>query len=62
MADTALLSKAQLVTVDRPGFGASNFGYAEPSLKKQSALLRPILEKHKNQRRLFLLAIRWEAH
>jgi pimeloyl-ACP methyl ester carboxylesterase len=55
MADTVLLSKAQLITVDRPGFGSSNFGYAEPSLEKQALLLRPILEKHKNQRPIILV-------
>ncbi|NOT76735.1 MAG: alpha/beta hydrolase [Cyclobacteriaceae bacterium] len=55
MADTSLLSKAQLITVDRPGFGASNFGYAEPSLEKQAALLKPILEKHKSQRPIILV-------
>ena len=55
MADTALLAKAQLVTVDRPGFGASNFGYAEPSLQKQADLLKPILESHKHQRPVILV-------
>jgi pimeloyl-ACP methyl ester carboxylesterase len=50
LADTTLLKRCQLITVDRPGFGASNFGQAEPSLKKQAALLKPILEQHKNQR------------
>jgi pimeloyl-ACP methyl ester carboxylesterase len=55
MADTALLSKAQLITVDRPGFGSSNFGYAEPSLQKQAALLKPILEAHKSQRPVILV-------
>ncbi len=55
MADTILLSKAQLITVDRPGFGASNFGYAESSLEKQAALLRPVLEQHKNQRPVILV-------
>lgn len=55
MSDTTLLSKAQLITVDRPGFGASNFGYAEPSLQKQGALLKPILEEHKNQRPIILI-------
>ncbi|MBY0435888.1 MAG: alpha/beta hydrolase, partial [Cyclobacteriaceae bacterium] len=49
MADTALMTKAQLITVDRPGFGSSNFGYAEPSLEKQAALLKPILEKYANR-------------
>ncbi len=55
MADSILLSKAQLVTVDRPGFGHSNFGNAEPSLQKQGALLRPILEDHKNKRPIILV-------
>ncbi|CAN5613597.1 alpha/beta fold hydrolase [soil metagenome] len=55
MADTALLAKAQLITVDRPGFGYSNFGKAEPSLEKQAALLKPILETHKNQRPVILV-------
>jgi pimeloyl-ACP methyl ester carboxylesterase len=50
MADTALLNHAQLITLDRPGFGASNFGYAEPSLIKQVALLEPILRERKNNR------------
>ncbi len=55
MSDTALLARAQLITLDRPGFGASNFGYAEPSLQKQAALLKPILEKHKVQRPIILV-------
>jgi pimeloyl-ACP methyl ester carboxylesterase len=55
MADTALLKRAQLISVDRPGFGASNFGYAEPSLEKQAAYLRPILEENKNHRPIILV-------
>ena len=55
MADTALLKRAQLISVDRPGFGASNFGYAEPSLEKQSACLKPILEENKNHRPVILV-------
>lgn len=47
LGDTTLLEKAQLVSVDRPGFGSSNFGEAEPSLEKQAALIRPIIEKYK---------------
>ncbi len=49
MADTALLKRAQLITVDRAGFGESNFGYAEKSLKKQAQYLKPILEKYQNK-------------
>ncbi len=55
MKDTVLLANAQLISVDRPGFGSSNFGYAEPSLEKQAALLKPILEKHKDQRPIVLV-------
>ncbi len=55
MADTVLLRRAQLITVDRPGFGASNFGDAEPSLAKQSAYLKPILEQNKNHRPIILV-------
>jgi pimeloyl-ACP methyl ester carboxylesterase len=55
LADTALLQRALLVTTDRPGFGYSNFGNAEPSLSKQAALLKPILQKYKNDKPLILV-------
>jgi pimeloyl-ACP methyl ester carboxylesterase len=55
MADTALLKKAQLISVDRPGFGESNFGYGERSVKRQAAVLKPILEKHKTNRPIILV-------
>lgn len=55
LADTALLERAQLIAVDRPGFGSSNFGNAEPSLKKQAALLEPILENYKTNRPIILV-------
>lgn len=55
LTDTTLLEKAQLVAVDRPGFGYSNFGNAEPSLKKQADLLEPILEKYKTNRPIILV-------
>jgi pimeloyl-ACP methyl ester carboxylesterase len=55
MADTVLLEKAQLITTDRPGFGYSNFGVAEPSLQNQAALLKPILEKYKDNRPIILV-------
>ena len=55
MDDTVLLEKTQMISVDRPGFGSSNFGYAEPSIEKQVQELKPILEKHKNKRPVFLV-------
>lgn len=50
LADSLLQPKALLVSTDRPGFGYSNFGLAEPSLQKQALDLKPILEKYKNNR------------
>jgi pimeloyl-ACP methyl ester carboxylesterase len=55
MADTTLLKKAQLISIDRPGFGESNFGYGEPSVKRQAAVLKPILEKYKSNRPIILV-------
>jgi pimeloyl-ACP methyl ester carboxylesterase len=45
-----LRKNSLMVATDRPGFGYSNFGNAEPSLKKQALALKPILEKYKNNR------------
>lgn len=55
LGDSVLLSQAQLISVDRPGFGAANFGNAEPSLQKQAALLKSVIEKNKNNRPVLLV-------
>jgi pimeloyl-ACP methyl ester carboxylesterase len=55
MADSILLKQVQLISVDRPGFGDSNFGYGEKSLKRQAQVLKPILEKYKYGRPVFLV-------
>jgi pimeloyl-ACP methyl ester carboxylesterase len=55
MDDSILLKHAQLISVDRPGFGESNFGYAEKSIQKQAQYLKPILEKHKNNKPVILV-------
>ena len=55
LADTVLLKNALLITTDRPGFGYSNFGNAEPSLQKQSEALKPIIENNKRGRPVILV-------
>lgn len=55
MADSTLLEHAQLITVDRPGFGAANFGYAEPSLQRQAAVLKPLIEENRKNRPVILV-------
>ncbi len=49
MKDDSLLTKVKMVSVDRIGFGYSDFGNGEESLIKQAAYLKPIIEKYKNQ-------------
>lgn len=46
--DTALLKRAQLVAVDRPGYGYSDFGLVEPSILRQAELLQPLINRYKN--------------
>ncbi len=55
LGDSTLLQYAQLISIDRPGFGYSNFGNAEPSLRKQAALIKSIINKNKNNRPVFLV-------
>jgi pimeloyl-ACP methyl ester carboxylesterase len=55
LADSVLLQNALLVSTDRPGFGYSNFGMAEPSLEKQALALKPILEQFGSNRPIILV-------
>jgi pimeloyl-ACP methyl ester carboxylesterase len=43
-AKSSLYDKAKLISVDRPGYGYSDFGNSEPSLDRQAELLKKILE------------------
>jgi pimeloyl-ACP methyl ester carboxylesterase len=49
LADSSLLKSYCLVTTDRPGFGYSNFGLAEPSLDQQADFLVPLLARFAKQ-------------
>lgn len=46
--DDTLLRAVRMIAVDRPGFGhTSGFGRGEPSLEKQAAYLKPVVEAAK---------------
>ncbi len=45
--DSTLLKRAQLVAVDRPGYGYSDFGQVEPSILRQAELLQPLIDRYK---------------
>lgn len=53
MSDTALLSRVDLITYDRPGFGNSEFGTSEPSLSRQGEILSDLMDQL-GYRRYFL--------
>lgn len=48
LGDTSLMHRAQLVSVDRPGFGKSDFGKSVTSIEEQAAMMKPILDANKS--------------
>jgi pimeloyl-ACP methyl ester carboxylesterase len=53
--DSLLLGKVRIISVDRPGFGKSNLGKPQRSLKTQAASLVPILETNRSATRPILV-------
>ncbi|MBX7059542.1 MAG: alpha/beta hydrolase [Leptospirales bacterium] len=45
LKDRRLLERFHLIAIDRPGFGESTPGHAEPSLQRQAAAIAPILQR-----------------
>ncbi len=45
MTDPALVERAHLIAIDRPGFGRSGRGRLETSLLRQAAMLKDVLEQ-----------------
>jgi pimeloyl-ACP methyl ester carboxylesterase len=54
LGDTALTRHAQVAAPDRPGFGYSQFGVAEGSLKRQALMLKPLLERAGNRKKILV--------
>jgi pimeloyl-ACP methyl ester carboxylesterase len=48
MSDPHLVSSFDMVSIDRLGYGYSDFGNAETSLEKQAESLLPLLEEYSN--------------
>lgn len=53
--DSVMTSRAELVAVDRPGYGYSSFGKLYLSYYTQAALIAPIVEKYGKNRKLILV-------
>jgi len=54
LRDDELNSRANMIAVDRPGFGYSDFGKMEPSLTVQAALIAKILKDFPNQKKILM--------
>ena len=54
MMDSALLQHFRIISIDRPGFGYSNFGTAE-HLDAQAVMINKIIEKESNNKPLHLV-------
>ena len=50
LKDTLLQNTAQLASVDRPGFGYSDFGKSEPELSRQASAIAQLLRTHEHQK------------
>ena len=55
MADPVLLEMAKIISVDRPGFGYSDFGHPEISLARQAQMIVPILDENQDHRPIILV-------
>ena len=54
LSDNELSQKASLVSVDRLGFGYSDFGKAEPSLEVQASMLAEVLKDFSHQKKILV--------
>lgn len=54
MKDSLLLNRYRMVSLDRPGFGYSDFGQAT-GIQQQADLLSPVLHKLNNSRPIYLI-------
>lgn len=54
-SDTTLSNQARLVSVDRPGYGYSDFGRVETSIIRQAELLQPLIDRYKKSAFLMLV-------
>lgn len=55
LTDDSLVARYAVVSVDRSGYGYSNFGRAETDIEKQAALLRPLLQKYRTKQQPIII-------
>ncbi len=57
LADSSIRKTFKVLAVDRPGYGYSGFGNPEPSIERQAAMIRPLLDSlHLSTRPIIIVA------
>lgn len=54
LADSILGAKARLISMDRPGYGYSNYGISEPRFAGQAAAVKAVLDQYKPTRTILV--------
>ena len=54
LTDSRLLAKVQMIAVDRPGFGYSDYGKTEISLEMQAKAFLPLLEEYESSKTILV--------
>lgn len=55
MSDSMLQQHFQMISIDRPGYGASDYGYPLTRLKDQALMLQALLQRYKAHRPILLV-------
>ncbi|MEQ8552781.1 MAG: alpha/beta hydrolase [Cyclobacteriaceae bacterium] len=50
----SLLSNYDMISIDRPGFGYSDYGLAEPSIKNQALLMSEVLKNFSQRKKILV--------
>jgi pimeloyl-ACP methyl ester carboxylesterase len=54
--DSTMLGTFKMLAIDRPGYGYSGFGNPEPSIQKQSEMIKPLLDSLHKARHPIIIA------
>ncbi len=54
LADSILGGGARLITMDRPGYGYSNYGRSEPRFSRQAAAIKAVLDRYTPSKTILL--------
>lgn len=54
LSDSLLVKKYRLITIDRPGYGYSNYGQSKPSFRVQAQAVKAVLDRYRSSKTLLV--------